>query len=62
MVGRSFQCVRALYERENILILMFVQSRGLHSALFSTIGAVGFLASAVLPPDAYSVSFDPLAC
>lgn len=28
-------------------------SRGLHSALFSFIGAMGFLASAVLPPDAY---------
>ncbi|KAF2169422.1 hypothetical protein M409DRAFT_65091 [Zasmidium cellare ATCC 36951] len=28
--------------------------RGLHSAVFATIGAVGFLASAVLPPDAYS--------
>ncbi|EAL84572.1 putative MFS transporter [Aspergillus fumigatus] len=27
--------------------------RGLHSALFSFIGAMGFLASAVLPPDAY---------
>lgn len=29
-------------------------ARGLHSALFATIGAAGFLASAVLPPDAYS--------
>ncbi|GFF91186.1 MFS transporter, putative [Aspergillus udagawae] len=28
-------------------------SRGLHSALFSFIGAMGFLASAVLPPNAY---------
>ncbi|KAF9892343.1 hypothetical protein FE257_002120 [Aspergillus nanangensis] len=28
-------------------------SRGLHSALFAFIGAMGFLASAVLPPDAY---------
>ncbi|KII95652.1 hypothetical protein PLICRDRAFT_34577 [Plicaturopsis crispa FD-325 SS-3] len=28
-------------------------ARALHSALFSTIGAVGFLASAVLPADAY---------
>ncbi|EPS30766.1 hypothetical protein PDE_05718 [Penicillium oxalicum 114-2] len=28
-------------------------SRGLHSAVFSLIGAMGFLASAVLPPDAY---------
>ncbi|OGM39352.1 MFS transporter [Aspergillus bombycis] len=28
-------------------------SRGLHSAAFSFIGAMGFLASAVLPPDAY---------
>ncbi|KAL5360133.1 major facilitator superfamily domain-containing protein [Aspergillus floccosus] len=28
-------------------------SRGLHSAVFALIGAMGFLASAVLPPDAY---------
>ncbi|XHF98974.1 hypothetical protein AWENTII_002499 [Aspergillus wentii] len=28
-------------------------SRGLHSALFSLIGAIGFLASAVLPDDSY---------
>lgn len=28
--------------------------RGLHSAVFATIGACGFLASAVLPPDAYT--------
>ncbi|EAW13368.1 putative MFS transporter [Aspergillus clavatus NRRL 1] len=36
-------------------------SRGLHSALFSFIGAMGFLASAVLPPDAYLVStYSPL--
>lgn len=31
-------------------------SRGLHSAIFAFIGAMGFLASAVLPPDAYLVS------
>lgn len=29
-------------------------ARGLHSAIFATIGALGFLASAVLPPDAYA--------
>ncbi|KAF2096428.1 MFS general substrate transporter [Rhizodiscina lignyota] len=29
-------------------------ARAIHSAIFSTIGAVGFLASAVLPPTAYS--------
>jgi hypothetical protein len=29
-------------------------ARGLHSAVFATIGAVGFLASAVLPADAYA--------
>lgn len=29
-------------------------ARGLHSAVFATIGALGFLASAVLPPTAYS--------
>ncbi|PBP19791.1 MFS transporter [Diplocarpon rosae] len=28
-------------------------ARGVHAAIFSTIGAVGFLASAVLPPEAY---------
>ena len=31
-------------------------SRGLHSALFAFIGAMGFLASAVLPAEAYLVS------
>lgn len=35
---------------------MSVTSRGLHSAVFSLIGAIGFLASAVLPADAYLVS------
>jgi hypothetical protein len=30
-------------------------SRGLHSAAFAFIGAMGFLASAVLPADAYLV-------
>lgn len=29
-------------------------ARGLHSAVFATIGALGFLVSAVLPPDAYA--------
>jgi len=29
--------------------------RAVHSAIFSTIGALGFLVSAVLPPTAYSV-------
>ena len=33
-----------------------LSSRGLHSAIFSFIGAMGFLASAVLPADAYLVS------
>lgn len=28
-------------------------ARGIHAAIFSTIGAIGFLASAVLPPNAY---------
>jgi MFS family permease len=28
-------------------------ARGIHSAIFATIGALGFLASAVLPPDSY---------
>jgi len=31
--------------------------RGIHAAIFSTIGAIGFLASAVLPADAYHVSW-----
>lgn len=33
-----------------------ILSRGLHSAIFSFIGAMGFLASAVLPASAYLVS------
>ena len=33
--------------------MLTVCSRGLHSAVFSFIGAMGFLASAVLPADAY---------
>ncbi|KAK8062334.1 Major facilitator superfamily domain- general substrate transporter [Apiospora hydei] len=32
-------------------------ARGLHSAVLATIGAVGFLASAVLPADAYSARY-----
>ncbi|KAJ5973035.1 uncharacterized protein N7479_002953 [Penicillium vulpinum] len=32
----------------------YFNARGLHSAVFSLIGAIGFLASAVLPPDAYA--------
>ncbi|KAF2460510.1 major facilitator superfamily domain-containing protein [Lineolata rhizophorae] len=31
--------------------------RALHSAIFASIGAIGFLASAVLPPDAYQRRF-----
>ncbi|OKL62695.1 hypothetical protein UA08_01155 [Talaromyces atroroseus] len=34
-------------------------ARGIHSAVFAFIGAMGFLASAVLPPDAYQVWFAP---
>lgn len=33
---------------------MPISSRGLHAATFATIGAIGFLASALLPPDAYA--------
>lgn len=32
-------------------------ARALHSALFATVGAVGFMASALLPPDAYTERF-----
>ncbi|KAK6429181.1 hypothetical protein LTR95_014674 [Oleoguttula sp. CCFEE 5521] len=32
-------------------------ARALHSALFATIGAIGFLVSAVLPPTAYSARY-----
>ncbi|KAM3425228.1 hypothetical protein BST61_g7182 [Cercospora zeina] len=35
-------------------------ARGMHSAIFATIGAVGFLASAVLPPHAYSSRYGGL--
>lgn len=38
------------------LLMDRLSSRGLHSAIFSFIGAMGFLASAVLPADAYLVS------
>lgn len=31
--------------------------RALHSAIFATIGAIGFLVSAVLPPDSYSARY-----
>ncbi|KAL2256138.1 hypothetical protein VTK26DRAFT_2125 [Humicola hyalothermophila] len=31
----------------------YLNERGLHSAVFATIGAVGFMTSALLPPDAY---------
>lgn len=31
--------------------------RALHSAIFATVGAIGFLASAVLPPDAYNARY-----
>lgn len=33
-----------------------ILSRALHSSIFSLLGAVGFIASATLPPHAYSVS------
>ncbi|THX52523.1 putative MFS transporter [Aureobasidium pullulans] len=32
-------------------------ARALHSAIFATVGAIGFLASAVLPPDAYNARY-----
>ncbi|CAG7918016.1 unnamed protein product [Penicillium olsonii] len=32
----------------------YFNARGVHSALFALIGAIGFIVSAVLPPDAYS--------
>jgi len=36
-------------------VLIFPFSRALHSAALATIGACGFLASAVIPPTAYKV-------
>lgn len=60
LVRRLFQQVCAFYlaltNPTNI-----TPSRGLHSAIFSLIGAMGFLASAVLPADAYLVSTIPQA-
>ncbi|CAK1356956.1 unnamed protein product [Cercospora beticola] len=35
----------------------YFNARGLHSSIFATIGAVGFLASAVLSPQAYSARY-----
>ncbi|KAK8112677.1 MFS transporter [Apiospora sp. TS-2023a] len=35
----------------------YFNARGLHSAILATIGAIGFLASAVLPADAYSARY-----
>lgn len=36
-------------------------SRGLHSTLFALVGAIGFLASALLPAESYTVSYFPLS-
>jgi hypothetical protein len=58
LVSRPFQQVSSRSTRR--FLKQFTNSsyysRGLHSAIFSFIGAMGFLASAVLPPDAYLVS------
>lgn len=35
-------------------------ARALHSAVFATIGAIGFLASALLPPSAYAARYGSL--
>lgn len=40
-------------------ILIICDRRGLHSAVMATIGAAGFIGSAALAPDAYSVSYAP---
>lgn len=37
------------------MLMTITYSRSLHSAAFSFIGAMGFLASAVLPADSYLV-------
>lgn len=56
MVRRPLQQVCShLLSIRAILIYEPKHSRGLHSALFAFIGAMGFLASAVLPADAYLV-------
>lgn len=56
--GGSLVKDAAAFHTQALLTLpfQFQYSRGLHSALFSFIGAMGFLASAVLPADAYLVS------
>lgn len=53
LVRRLFQQVR-IYDLPSFALLTN-PSRGLHSAVFSFIGAIGFLASAVLPADAFQV-------
>ena len=51
---------KSLLFRTQQHLLTLLHSRGLHSAVFSLIGASGFLASAVLPAHAYPVSiFQP---
>lgn len=54
LVGGLFQqvCVLPVNPSQTDM----VPSRGLHSAIFSLIGALGFLASAVLPATDYLVS------
>jgi predicted MFS family arabinose efflux permease len=39
------------------VLLTFVYSRALHSAIFATVGAIGFLVSAVLPPTSYHARY-----
>lgn len=46
-------------EYYNSLADVFLYSRALHSAAFSLIGAVGFIASAALPAQHYAVSTPP---
>jgi len=39
------------------ILSLHQRSRGLHSAVMATIGAIGFLVSAVLPAESYHVSY-----
>ena len=41
---------------ESLSTIAYKSSRAIHSAVFSLIGAIGFIASATLPADSYSVS------
>lgn len=50
---REFSAI-LVQENRNMLIS---DRRALHSAIFATVGAIGFVASAILPSDAYNARY-----